>query len=366
MTQKPKFHGSDLEFITKYYGIPKDQIVSFSANVNPLGISPKFRESLMQNIDQVMTYPEREYTELRSAISAYCHAPVSSILEGSGATELISRFIQYVHPQKAMLLAPTYSEYEREINLAGGTLISYYLQSDQEFQLDVPAFCSTLDDSYDLLILCNPNNPTGTALHHAQLRCILNCCRQHQIYVMIDETYVEFADEQEDITAIPFTEDYDNLFVLRGISKFFAAPGLRLGYAVTGNEQIKATFHDTKNPWSIHSLAASAGASMFSDEHFIHRTKLFISSERNRLVRILRTEPYLHVYEPTANFIFMRILKEGLTSSEVFDYLIQDGLMLRDCSSFKGLDGEYIRFCFSTSEQNDRLIQKLTEILHKD
>lgn len=363
MTEQPKFHGSDLELIEQYYGIPREQIISFSANVNPLGISPAFRESLLQNIDQVMSYPEREYTALRTALSGYCHAPLAHILVGGGATELISRFIKCICPKKAMLLAPTYSEYEREINLAGGTLVPYYLLPDQEFQLDVPAFCETLRDSCDLLILCNPNNPTGTALHHGALRTILDCCRQHHIYVMIDETYVEFADDPEDITAIPFTKEYDNLFVLRGISKFFAAPGLRLGYAVTGSEHIRTLIQSTKNPWTINSLAAAAGAAMFSDEAYIRRTQQFIAAERKRLVSMLRRESNLHVYEPTANFILMKLLKDGLTSSDVFEHLIRDGFMLRDCSSFEGLDDRFIRFCFSTSENNDRLIQKLKELI---
>lgn len=363
MTEKPKFHGSDLELIEQYYGISKDRIISFSANVNPLGISPKFRESLLQHIDQVMSYPEREYTELRTALSHYCQTPIQHILVGGGATELISRFIKCIQPKKAMLLAPTYSEYEREINLIGGTLTPYYLKSDQDFQLDVTDFCESLNDTYDLLILCNPNNPTGTALRHAELRTILDCCKQSHIYVMIDETYVEFTDHIEDITAIPFTMEYDNLFVLRGISKFFAAPGLRFGYAVTGSEHIRTVIQDTKNPWTINSLAATAGAEMFSDDDYIRQTRTFISSERHRLVSLLRQEPGLYLYEPAANFILIKLLKEGLRSSDVFEYLIRDGLMLRDCSSFTGLDGQFIRFCFSTSNNNDRLIQKLKEII---
>ena len=362
-TQPPIFHGSDLELIEQFYGMPKDQIISFSANINPLGISPAFRQSLLENIDQVMTYPDREYTVLKNALSRYCNIPYEYILAGSGATELISRFIQCIHPQKAMLLAPTYSEYEREIKLSGGELIPYYLKPDLEFKLDLSAFCTALDSSFDLLILCNPNNPTGSVLHHDELHAILEHCKENDIYVMIDETYVEFTENIQDITAIPFTLQYDNLFVLRGISKFFAAPGLRLGYAATGSQHIREIIQSTKNPWTINSLAASAGASMFSDEDYIQRTQEFIYAERKRLVSILMKEPGLHVYPPAANFILLKLLKDGLTSFEVFEYLIKDGLMLRDCSSFEGLDGQFIRFCFSTSENNDRLVRRLREIL---
>ena len=119
-TTKEHFHGSDLEKIEKVFGIKKESITSFGANVNPLGISPMLRKNLAAHIDAITSYPDREYTDLRNAISIYTGAPLDSIMVGNGSTELIGLFIQILEPKKALLIAPTYSEYEREIQLSGG------------------------------------------------------------------------------------------------------------------------------------------------------------------------------------------------------------------------------------------------------
>ena len=366
MCAKAAFHGSDLELVARQYGIPQDQIVSFSANVNPLGISPMLRQGLIDSIDKVMSYPDRDYTQLREAISGYTGAPADQILVGGGATEIISLFIKNLAPKRVMLVNPTYSEYAREIGLEGGELISYQLLSEQEFRVDVDDLCSRLDSTFDLLILCNPNNPTSSAVHRQALRQILAYCRARNIYVMVDETYAEFAPDLEDITAIPLIGEFDNLLVLRGVSKFFAAPGLRLGYGMTSNAGVLSYINSTKNPWTLNSLAAAAGCRMFADEDYIQRTRQFTRQELERLCALLRQEPGLHVYEPSANFVLLRLCKPGITSEMAFEYCIRQGLMIRDCASFPGLGDNHIRFCLNLPEQNDRLMAALQSLLRRD
>lgn len=239
------FHGSDLEKIEKIYGIKKEEIISFSANVNPLGISPLLRRTLTEHIDAITAYPDREYTSLRQCIAGYCGSEAEHVIVGNGSTELISLFIQIEHPKKAMIIGPTYSEYEREISLGGGTTLYYPLREDNDFHLNVADFTAHLNENIDLLVLCNPNNPTSTAITRKDMRLILDVCKQHDIFVMVDETYVEFAENMDEITAVPLTNFYNNIIILRGTSKFFAAPGLRLGYALTGNPDLtKLLIHE--------------------------------------------------------------------------------------------------------------------------
>ena len=195
ITHRDHFHGSDLEKIEAIYGIKKEEITSFSANVNPLGISPRLRESLIDHIDAITAYPDREYTSLRRCLAAYAGTVPERIIVGNGSTELISLFIQVEHPKKAMILGPTYSEYEREVALGGGTTVYYPLKEELEYQLDIEHFTSKLQDDIDLLILCNPNNPTSTSIDTEGMRRILDVCMEHGIYVMVDETYVEFCDQ---------------------------------------------------------------------------------------------------------------------------------------------------------------------------
>ena len=353
---KDHFHGSDLEKIEEIYGIKKEEIVSFSANVNPLGVSPLLRATLSEKIDAITTYPDREYTSLRKCIASYCGTEYENVIVGNGSTELISLFIQIEHPKKALVIGPTYSEYEREISLGGGTTLYYPLRESDNFKLDVEDFVSHLNESIDLLILCNPNNPTSSSIRRSEMRHILDACKQHDIYVMVDETYVEFADDMEEISAVSLTNYYNNIIILRGTSKFFAAPGLRLGYAITGNRDLIKSINTRKNPWTINSLAVVAGETMFRDTDYIEQTKKLISSERTRIFDLLKKHPDFKVYEPDGNFMLARILREDLTSQDLFDRAIREKMMIRDCSTFPFLDNKYIRFCIMNPEDNDRLL----------
>jgi len=191
------------------------------------------------------------------------------------------------------------------------------------------------------------------------MRHILDVCKQYDIYVMVDETYVEFADNMAELTAVPLTNYYNNIVILRGTSKFFAAPGLRLGYAVTGNRDLIKSINTRKNPWTINSLAVIAGETMFTDSAYIKETKSLISSERARLCKLFNKNPDFKVYDPSANFVLVRILREDLTSQDLFDRAIRQKMMIRDCSTFPFLDNKYIRLCFMKPEDNDRLIRCL-------
>jgi len=357
------FHGSDLEMIEKVYGINKEDIISFSANVNPLGISPKLKSTLSGRIDAIMSYPDREYTQLRGKIAEYVHTDIENIIVGNGSTELISLFIQIKRPKKALIIGPTYSEYEREVSLGGGTTRYYRLEEENNFELKLHQLEEELTSDVDLLVICNPNNPTSTSITRNDMRKILDICKQKGIFVMVDETYVEFAEDIENITSAPLTGYYNNIIILRGISKFFAAPGLRLGYAICGNIDLLKEINQRKNPWTINSLAAIAGELMFSDDNYIAATRNLIASERSRICKLLDTCPNVKYYEPTANFILLKILKEDVTSMDLFEAAIRKGLMIRDCSTFPFLDNKFIRFCFMNPEANDALLEVILDTL---
>ncbi len=359
------FHGSDLEKIESIYGIRKEDIVSFSANVNPLGLSTRFKQKLAQQLDVITAYPDREYKNLRSAIADYCKTDSQNILVGNGSTELISLMIQLRRPKKAMILGPTYSEYERELNLSGSSCLYFPLEEASDFVLDETRLIAALREDIDLLILCNPNNPTSSVVTAKQMRRILDACKQYDIFVMVDETYIEFVSDYERITSIPLTAYYNNLVILRGVSKFFAAPGLRLGYAVTGDDTLIRKAAQNQNPWTVSSIADAAGQLLFHDTEYIDRTKALIATERERMLKCLSEIDGLKTYPPHANFILIRSLRENISAADLFDAAIREGLMIRNCSTFAFLDSSYFRFCFMKPEDNDRLISCICRIFSK-
>lgn len=359
---KESFHGSDLEVISKRYNIDIDSIIPYASNVNPLGISPMARQALLDHIDAIKAYPDRNYVSLKNSISTYCGADRNQLILGNGTSDLIRLTLEILSPAKTMIIGPTYAEYARAAKLVGSTTDTYMLTDSNDFELDTDAFLEALNESIDLLIICNPNNPTGKAITKEQMNEIAKRCRELDILVMIDETYVEFVQDVNLISSIALTKEYNNLIVLRGVSKFFAAPGIRLGYAITSNADFLAATSNGKIPWNINAYASIAGV-MFEDEHYINLTKSLIHTERNLILSALSSRKTIKVFRPAANFILIKLLKEDLTGADVFDYCIRKGLMIRDCTDYEGLGDKYIRFCFMKPQQNDIVVNTILEIV---
>ena len=361
--KKTAFHGSDLERIASFYGVPLSSLTGFGSNVNPLGISPKLRAAIKTHADCITHYPDRDYTALKAAISAYTHASPGQILIGNGATELIGLIIHALKPQNALLIGPSYSEYGRVIKRDGGTLTTWYLKEEEDFVPDMSDLKKALPGK-DLLIICNPNNPTGTVIKRADLTDLLQAAEENGVFTMIDETYIEFTEAPSKVSAIPLVNTFKNLFVLRGVSKFFAAPGLRLGYAVTGNAPLMETLKSVKDPWTVHTLAAECAPAMFADQAYIEETSLFTRTERSRILKKLGAISNLKVYPTETNFLLMKILRDDLTSTELFEMGVRKGLVIRDCSSFPSLGNRHFRISLMQKEDNDRLIAFLKEALN--
>lgn len=361
-TSNDLFHGSDLDVIAKRYDINIDSIIPYASNVNPMGMSPVARQALLDNIDAVSSYPERDYATLKEKISNYCGANPDKIILGNGTSDLLRLTFETVKPEKTMIVGPTYSEYARTAKLFGSVTIGYMLRNSEDFELDEESFVKNLTDDIDALVLCNPNNPTSKLINRNQLDIILDACLTHNIFVIIDETYIEFVKDVNLASAIAFTRKYDNLIVLRSVSKFFAVPGLRLGYAITSNEDFLDATANSKVPWSVNSLASVAGV-MFEDEKYINLTKSLIQTERNLIYSAMSTRKTIKVFKPEANFILIKLLKEEQTAHEVFDYCIKKGLMIRDCTDYEGLGDKYVRFCFLKPEQNDNMVNTILEIV---
>lgn len=363
LKQTDQFHGSDLEKVEEIYGIRREDLHPFASNVNPFGLSEKVKTALAEHMEVISDYPDREYKELKAAIHAYTGVDTEYILPGSGVTELIVTFIHTIKPQKTIVVEPTYSEYKRDLKEIKSEIIDHVLQEQDQFRLNTDDLISKIDDTIDMVILCNPNNPTSTCINKEQLTKIAEHCKATSTFVLIDETYIEFVKKPEEISALSLVKDYNNLLVLRGVSKFFAAPGLRLGYGCTSNTKLLHYINKHSNPWSINSVAAYAGALLFKDTDYINKTRDQIALEQNLVCSALRPRKTIKIYQPVTNFVLIRLLRNDLTASDVFEHCIKKGLMIRDCSNFMGLSDKYIRFCFLSPEEDDLLVNTLLEVL---
>ncbi|WP_317368445.1 histidinol-phosphate transaminase [uncultured Tyzzerella sp.] len=352
-------HGGDLDIIQKKYNISREKIIDFSGNINPLGISNKIENTIKNNINVITTYPDKDYISLKNSISTYCNCNKNNIIVGNGSTEIISLFIKNLSPKNAIIVSPSYSEYERELKNNNCNIHFFDLKEEDDFLLNVDKLISCINDNIDLIVLCNPNNPTGTAINNNQIKLILNKCK----FLMIDETYAEFSSDIENICATSLVNDYDNLFVIRGTSKFFGVPGIRLGYGICKNKNILDKINKYKDPWSVNSIANLIGISMFDDKEYIQNTKNLILNQKQFIFEELSKIKNLKFYKSSSNFILCKILNNKTTSSKLFEDLIKENILIRDAKSFPFLDDTFFRFCILSEKNNRLLIQKFKNIL---
>lgn len=363
MKTNVNFHGSDIEKVAKHFNIEESSIKNFSGNVNPLGLSKSLEEKLVANIHLVTNYPDPDYTKLKANIAHYTDSNTQHVLLGNGSTELIAHYIDYVSPKKALIIGPTYSEYENKIKTLKAEVLYFPLKEESNFTLDIEELIKACTNKIDLLVLCNPNNPTASFIKSEELYPLFDHCKSLGIHILIDETYMDFVDNSKQVSALPLVKTYNNCIVLRGFSKFFAAPGLRLGYGITSDMNCHRSLEKQRHHWSINSLAAFAGKELMLDKDFIEESKTFIHDERIRLTRLLEEEDSIKVFPANANFFFIKLLKSDKSSNQLFEYLIQKGLMIRNTSTFPFLHGEFFRFCILCKEDNDLLITEIKNYL---
>lgn len=360
--KKQNFHGSDIISVATHYNHSPEEVVNFAGNVNPLGTSKNALKTLSHHLNLASEYPDRYYTKLKKAISHYCHTASDKLLIGNGSTELISLGIKHINAKKALIIGPTYSEYQRELNLLGCSLDEFRLSHEDNFNLNTKDLLLQLGDNYDFLIICNPNNPTATSLNQDTLRYIVEECSNIGIFVMIDETYIEFANDMENTTAIPLCDTYKNLLVLRGFSKFYAAPGIRLGYGICGNQDLIDTINSHQNPWSVSSYAEFLSQLLLNDAEYISHTRELIKTEKMLIESTLRNNTNFKLYPSDSNFYLLEILNPDISTSQLFHLCMKEKLFIRDCNSFFGESGNFIRFCVMMPEDNKRLIELLNSI----
>ncbi|KUK55436.1 MAG: L-threonine-O-3-phosphate decarboxylase [Atribacteria bacterium 34_128] len=351
-------HGGNLEKAMERYGISLNEIIDFSANINPLGISPKIKEVLVKSTDQLSHYPDPECKEAKKEISGYFKIDYENILLGNGSTELIYLIVQTLKSKKVLIPIPTFYEYERALNSNNVSINFYKLKEKQEFLVSIDEIIPQLA-GIDLVFLCNPNNPTGTFLHRKEILILVKEIQRRKIFLVLDEAFIDLYEEESFIKEV---KNYDHLIVLRSLTKFYGLPGLRIGFGVSSPKLIKK-LEIQKIPWSVNSLAQIAVREVLRDEKYISKSRSFLLKEKEFLYRELSNIEGWKVYKPSANFIFIKLL--GNISSEILqDQLGRRGILIRDCSNFRGLEkGKFIRVAVRTHKENIKLLQELKRVL---
>ena len=370
--EKTDFHGGNIYKIFREKNI--DKILDYSSNINPYGLPENLKKEIFEKLFVLERYPDPDYIELREKIAEKNNLNIENIIVGNGATEIIFLFMKILSPKKVLIVSPTFGEYERAIKastLANDSLeINYFeLKETENFVLNVKNLETELENNYDLLILCNPNNPTGQFLKLKKLEEILKICEQKNTKLFIDEAFVEFVEDWENESIINSKENKENLFVIRAFTKFFAIPGLRLGYGICFNNNLLKKMLEKKEPWSVNNIADLAGKTVLDDENYIQKTKEWIKDQKKYMYENLNKIEGLRAYKTEVNFILLKIednlLEKGLDVKNLRKKMLEKGILIRDASNFIYLNKHYFRLAIKDKLNNEKVIETLTSILKK-
>ncbi len=333
----------------------KGKILDFSANINPLGLQEAVKQAIINSIEDCENYPDIQNRKLRKAISEYENVAYEHIICGNGSADLIFRLIYALKPAKAMVLAPTFAEYECALQNTQTQVVYHELKEENDFQL-TDDILEELTPDIDLLFICNPNNPTGQAADSSLMRRILKACSSNQIRLVVDECFMDFVLHSENYSLKAQLTQYPNLFILKAFTKIFAMPGIRLGYALCSDKKILEQISQSGQPWSVSTLAENAGVAALLDKNYVADSKKNVEKERAYLSNSLK-EMGIKVYDAKANYIMFRLDKPFPLKEKLFD----QGILIRSCENYHGLDGRYYRIAIKNHDDNEKLIKALNK-----
>lgn len=352
-------HGGNVFAVARTLGVLPEEIVDFSASINPLGMAPGVRDALAGCVERLLHYPDKGATELKESLAAYHGVRPEEIAVANGSTELIHLLPRIFGGKRALIVAPAFAEYALALARSGWQTDYLTLAGVDNFALNLKELKVKLAGGYDMLFVCNPGNPTGALIPKAQIESVVELCRDSGTFLVLDEAFIDFCEEE---SAKHLIRRSDCAVLLRSMTKFFAIPGLRLGYAIASARTIEA-IASLQDPWSVNTAAQVAGMASLADADYVRRTREYINRERVRLAADLVAIAGLKVFPARANYLLVEITKGGLTAAELRARLVQKGLLIRDCGNFQGLDGRFFRVAVRLREENDQLLRSIiTEV----
>jgi len=348
-------HGGNLRHLMNLSGLSAEEILDFSANINPLGLPEWFRTVVSSTLASVVHYPDPECADLvKAAVERYGCAP-DQVLVGNGSSEILHLIPRALGKKRAVILAPSYVDYATSAETAGLQVDFVLLRENEDFLPDLVRLESTLRGD-ELVFVCTPNNPTGLLVDGESLRKI--AINNTSILFVVDEAFGDFVDDIDSLTC----NRPPNVIVLLSLTKIYAIPGLRLGLAVCEPE-IVDSIKRIQPTWSVNSIAQAVGVAALRDSHYVEQSRSFVRQQREILETELQSISGLTVYPGKANFLFVRIDRKDLDALELADRVLRDGIAMRVCENFQGLDKRFFRVAVRTYEQNNRLCESLRKAM---
>ncbi|MCE2571238.1 threonine-phosphate decarboxylase CobD [Motilimonas eburnea] len=357
-----ELHGGNVHRLVRQYG--EQGWLDFSANINPLGLPASVRHALTKQLDCLLQYPDPDYVQLRQSLAEYCHQPIQRIIQGNGATELIYLYFKAVSPNNVLIIAPTFAEYQRAAEAVGAEVDFCQLEGESEFSLCFAQLAKQLQAKrYDVLVVCNPNNPTGQFIDLAQMAQLAKLAQANDCRLLVDEAFIEFVDQGEASSIASLS--LPHVFVIRALTKFFALPGIRLGFAICHDLALTERILHIREPWSVNALAEVAAIAAVQDAAYMEASWQWLNAERAFIMDELAQLPGWVTYPSRVNFVLCQ-LPPVWQATALREVLLDQGIVIRNASNFQGLDESYIRLAIKSRADNQRLITTLRQLSFYD
>jgi threonine-phosphate decarboxylase len=350
-------HGGDVDAAARQAGLNAGEIIDFSASINPLGPPPSARKAFINSYGEISRYPDPYGEKLKSALAERHRLKPVEVLVGNGSTQLIYLLCAALHPRTALIVGPAFSEYANALALAGANIRSISLTVDSGFQFSTEKLLAAWEKDCDILFLATPNSVTGQLIPKAEIENIARLALIRKSFVVIDEAFIDFAEDQSVKMLVrhnPF------LIVLRSLTKYYALPGVRLGYVI-GEAGTVAKLADYQEPWSVNGPAMSVALACLADGGFEAKTQGWLERERQFLFNRISTLEGLQPFPSRVNFFLVKITKPGIDATELRSFLLRRKILIRACSSFTELGGDYFRVAVRRRKDNLRLLAALRE-----
>ncbi|MGM0876652.1 MAG: threonine-phosphate decarboxylase CobD [Bacillota bacterium] len=351
-------HGGQPKKILELKGMKKDDIYfDFSANINPLGPPVALKESFIEAFNQFERYPDPDYQEATKLVADHEGLKQEQVLLTNGGSEAIFLVAQQFTEKKALIIEPTFSEYERACRVYHLSVSHLSLQLDHSFSFPLEKVLCKMEE-VDVVFLCRPNNPTGTVVDLDDIKAMLEKGIECQTTIVVDEAFIHFLPSQ--IADLAFLIDkFSNLILLRSLTKIYSIPSLRLGYVIARPEMV-SQLKKKQIPWSVNGIVTSLIPSLVTQELFIDETKAWLQRQLKLLTSELSRLGFY--YSPTlVNFYLLKDLEQNADNEQLFLYLLENKIIPRHTHTFRGLDGNYLRLAVRSEDENNYLLQMLSQ-----
>jgi len=351
-------HGGEVFRLAVKYGIEIDNIIDFSANINPLGLPPGVDSALRDALQKLANYPEIDAESLRLCVAKRHKLDIKNVIVGNGSSALIYLLTRVLKPKKSLIWSPTFTEYERALKQVQSEVINLNCLNPEKNLSLQDIITATLDAEPDLVFLCNPNNPTGALWSITELEEILSALKRVGIICVVDEAFIDFVGSKASFGNR--VDEFANLIVLRSLTKIYALAGIRCGYLLSG-KSLNRRLGGCLEPWSVNTLALNAAVTALNnDREFIKKTLTYITDERDKLFLKLRQLRFLKPYPSFANYILTRV-DSSVNCEELRDFIfVRDNILIRLCGDYAGLSDNFVRFAVKNSAENCLLMEGLS------